>query len=43
MFSDFDLEAEGVDEHPRLAEPDAGNGRFRFRTPSLRNVALTAP
>jgi cytochrome c peroxidase len=43
MFSDFDLNAEGVREHPDLATPDAGDGRFRFRTPSLRNVALTAP
>jgi cytochrome c peroxidase len=43
MFSDFDLRAEGVAEHPLLTEPDAGGGRFRFRTPSLRNVALTAP
>ncbi|MDA1183560.1 MAG: cytochrome-c peroxidase [Acidobacteria bacterium] len=43
MFSDFDLEAEGVAEHPLLSVPDAGDGRFRFRTPSLRNVALTAP
>jgi cytochrome c peroxidase len=43
MFSDFDLHAEGVAENPALAEPDAGAGRFRFRTPSLRNVALTAP
>jgi cytochrome c peroxidase len=43
MFSDFDLHAEGVREHPLLKEPDAGAGRFRFRTPSLRNVALTAP
>jgi cytochrome c peroxidase len=43
MFSDFDLEAEGVAEHPLLAVPDTGAGRFRFRTPSLRNVALTAP
>jgi cytochrome c peroxidase len=43
MFSDFDHEAEGVPEHPLLIEPDAGAGRFRFRTPSLRNVALTAP
>jgi cytochrome c peroxidase len=43
MFSDFDHEAEGVPEHPLLSEPDAGNGRFRFRTPSLRNVSLTAP
>ncbi|MEQ1857014.1 MAG: cytochrome c peroxidase [Longimicrobiales bacterium] len=43
MFSDFDLEAEGVAEHSLLAVPDSGAGRFRFRTPSLRNVALTAP
>jgi cytochrome c peroxidase len=43
MFSDFDLHAEGVTEHPLLEAPDAGDGRFRFRTPSLRNVALTAP
>lgn len=43
MFSDYDLHAEGVREHPLLAEPDAGARRFRFRTPSLRNVALTAP
>jgi cytochrome c peroxidase len=43
MFSDFDLHAEGVREHPQLGEPDAGARRFRFRTPSLRNVALTAP
>jgi cytochrome c peroxidase len=43
MFSDYDLHAEGVRENPQLTEPDAGAGRFRFRTPSLRNVALTAP
>ena len=43
MFSDFSLRAEGVKEHPALAAPDPGDGRFRFRTPSLRNVALTAP
>jgi cytochrome c peroxidase len=43
MFSDYDLHAEGVRENPKLLEPDAGTRRFRFRTPSLRNVALTAP
>ena len=43
MFSDFDHHAEGIPEHPLLAQPDSGAGRFRFRTPSLRNVALTAP
>jgi cytochrome c peroxidase len=43
MFSDFELHAEGVRENPRLQEPDAGTRGYRFRTPSLRNVALTAP
>jgi cytochrome c peroxidase len=43
MFSDFDLNAEGVPEHPSLKTPDAGAGRFRFRTPTLRNIVLTAP
>ena len=43
MFSDYSLQAEGVGENPQLAAADAGAGRFRFRTPSLRNVALTAP
>ena len=33
MFSDFDLHAEGVRENPKLAEPDPGTRRFRFRTP----------
>lgn len=43
MFSDFDLHAEGVRENPKLAEPDSGTRQFRFRTATLRNVALTAP
>jgi cytochrome c peroxidase len=43
MFSDFDHHAEGVADHPVVAVPDSGRGRFRFRTPTLRNVALTAP
>jgi cytochrome c peroxidase len=43
MFTEFDLEAEGVAENPLLAAPDTGAGRFRFRTPTLRNIALTAP
>jgi cytochrome c peroxidase len=43
MFSDFDLHAEGIRDNPKLTEPDAGTRRFRFRTPSLRNVTLTAP
>lgn len=43
MLSDFSLRADGVPEHPLLKVADEGDGRFRFRTPSLRNVALTAP
>jgi cytochrome c peroxidase len=43
MFSDFDEHAEGVKENPLVAVPDTGGSRFRFRTPSLRNVELTAP
>jgi cytochrome c peroxidase len=43
MLSEWDLVTEGVAENPLLAEPDIGAGRFRFRTPSLRNVGLTAP
>lgn len=43
MFSDYQLHAEGVMENPLLAEPDTSRGRYRFRTPTLRNVALTAP
>jgi cytochrome c peroxidase len=43
MFSDYNLHAEGVAENPLLSEPDEGGGRFRFRTPTLRNIALTAP
>jgi cytochrome c peroxidase len=43
MFSDFSLHAEGVKEHPLLSQADSGAGRFRFRTPTLRNVGLTAP
>ena len=43
MFSDYNLHAEGVAENPLLSEPDEDAGHFRFRTPSLRNVALTAP
>ena len=43
MLSDYTLRAEGVAEHPLLTEADEGDGGFQFRTPSLRNVALTAP
>jgi cytochrome c peroxidase len=43
MLSEWDLVTEGVADNPLNADPDIGAGRFRFRTPSLRNVGLTAP
>jgi len=43
MLSNWSLHVLGVAEHPSRAAPDEGAGAFRFRTPSLRNVALTAP
>lgn len=43
MFSDFAPHVLGVPDHPALAEPDTGAGGYAFRTPSLRNVGLTAP
>lgn len=42
MFSDFELHNLSVEHNDKLAEVDNGvDGKFR--TPSLRNVALTAP
>ena len=43
MLSEWELVTEGVADNPLNADPDIGAGRFRFRTPSLRNVGLTAP
>jgi len=43
MFSDFAPHVLGVPDNPALAESDAGAGAYAFRTPSLRNVGLTAP
>ncbi len=43
MFSDFDTHVLGVAEANGLNEPDFGNGNFGFRTPSLRQLAFTAP
>lgn len=42
MFSDFELHAIGVPDLPGAAH-DAGDGRNRFRTASLRFVTRTAP
>ncbi|MDO7885639.1 cytochrome-c peroxidase [Hymenobacter cheonanensis] len=44
MLSDYQLHVMGVADNPKNAASDTGaNGTYAFRTPSLRNVALTAP
>jgi cytochrome c peroxidase len=44
MFSDFRVHVLGVPDHRALPASDRGaGGSFAFRTPSLRNLALTAP
>jgi cytochrome c peroxidase len=44
MLSDYQLHVLGVADNSKNATSDAGaNGSYAFRTPSLRNVALTAP
>jgi len=44
MFSDFELHTLGVPDNPLLDFSDAGaNGRYEFRTPSLRNLNTTGP
>lgn len=43
MFSDFQLHVLGVADNTKLAESDRGMGTYAFRTPSLRNLAYTAP
>ncbi|WP_169927370.1 cytochrome-c peroxidase [Labilithrix luteola] len=42
MFSDFELHALGAGT-PHRGAVDRGDGRGRFRTPSLRNATRTAP
>lgn len=43
MFSDYKLYVLGVDDHPGLEGFDKGDGRYAFRTPTLRNLSYTAP
>jgi len=44
MFSDYKLHVMSVPDNTQLTRSDAGaGGRYAFRTPSLRNVGLTAP
>ena len=42
MFSDFELHTLSVPNHP-LVSDNGATGDFDFRTPSLRNLAFTAP
>ncbi|MEM8506735.1 MAG: cytochrome-c peroxidase [Bacteroidota bacterium] len=43
MFSDFQLHTLGIPDNPKLIESDASTGTYAFRTPTLRNLSLTAP
>jgi cytochrome c peroxidase len=44
MFSDFAAHVLAVPDNPKLFAPDPGvNNTYAFRTPSLRNLAVTAP
>jgi len=44
MFSDFATHVLAVPDSPKLAESDSGaNKTYAFRTPSLRNLSVTAP
>lgn len=44
MFSDFAAHVLGVPDNRKLTDPDAGvDGRYAFRTPTLRNLGATAP
>jgi cytochrome c peroxidase len=44
MFSDFATHVLAVPDSSKLSEPDSGaNKSYAFRTPSLRNLSVTAP
>lgn len=44
MFSDYKTHVLGVADNAKLKTPDLGQAnRHAFRTPTLRNIALTAP
>jgi cytochrome c peroxidase len=44
MLSDYQLHVLGVSDNSKLGAADPGaEGRFAFRTPTLRNLAYTAP
>ncbi len=43
LFSDFQPHVLGVQEGKDVLDPDSGDGSFAFRTPTLRQLAFTAP
>jgi cytochrome c peroxidase len=44
MFSDFKTHVLAVPDNPKLPDPDSGvDHTYAFRTPSLRNLGVTAP
>ena len=44
MFSDYKLHTLGMEENKKLKVADSGAvGKFKFRTPTLRNLRFTAP
>ena len=43
MFSDYSLHVLSVPDNPKRPTDDGANGSYAFRTPSLRNLSLTAP
>ncbi len=43
LLSDFELHRNGVPDNARLPESDLGDGRYGFRTATLRNLALNPP
>ena len=44
MFSDFETHVLAVPDNRKLPEPDSGVSKtYAFRTPSLRNLSVTAP
>ena len=44
MFSDFEPHVLAVPDNRKLTEPDSGVSKtYAFRTPSLRNLGVTAP
>ena len=43
MFSDYSLHILSVPDNNKLPTDAGANGTYAFRTPSLRNLALTAP